>query len=114
MGVTEQGKCKRTIAEIRKTIPDRLKVLDEQFNEVLDSKGSDDCTRLYVEAMTDLVFDVVDHAISHTGKLTYLEVFRDRLLDATHTLNIAINVWDESQEKSDDWHRQFDKLMHRN
>ncbi len=111
MSMTEQERCKRAIAEIRKTIRKRLKMLDEQFVEPLDSKGHCESTRLYAEAMTDLVFDVVDHAVSYTDKVRELEVFRDRLQDATHTLDIAIGVLNGSEHTNADWHRKFDELM---
>ena len=111
MSITEQERCKRAIAEIRKTIGNRLKILDEQFVEPLDSEGNCDSTRLYAEAMTDLVFDVVDHAVSYTEKVRELEVFRDRLHDATHTLDIAISVLKGSEYKDADWHRKLDELI---
>lgn len=36
--MSEHGKCKQAIVEISETIPDRLRELDEQFMEVLDSR----------------------------------------------------------------------------
>ena len=112
MGMTEQGRCKRAIAEIRKTIPDRLKMLDVQLVAVLDSEGNCDSTRLYAEAMTDLVFDVVEHAISYTDNARDLEVFRNRLQEASQTLEIAIGVLNRAEYTGAGWHRKFDELMH--
>jgi len=112
--MSEQGRCKRAIAEISKTIPDRLKELDGQFIEVLDSRGKCNSTGLYAEAMTDLVFEVVQHAIfSHTDNAKGLEAFRDRLEGTIQTLEIAISVLDGSEYTNADWHRQFDELMNR-
>lgn len=111
MGMSEQGRCKHAIEEVRKTIPDRLNALDRQLVEALDSGGHCESTRVYAEAMTDLVFDVVEHAISYTDRVRELEVFRDRLLDATNTLNIAIGVLNRSEYTGADWHRKFDELM---
>ena len=114
MGMSEHDKCKRAIVEIRETIPNRLRELDEQFMEVLDSGGKCDSTGLYAEAMTDLVFNVVEHAIfSHTDNAEGLEVFRDRLQGAIQALDIALGVLSrsESEYTSVDWHRQFDEMM---
>ena len=69
---------------------------------------------LYAEAMTDLVFDVVEHAIfSHTDNAEGLESFKDRLQDAIQVLDIALGVLNrsESEYTSVDWHRQFDEMM---
>ncbi len=116
MSMSEHGKCKQAIAEIRETIPDRLRELDEQFMEVLDTRGKCDSSALYAEAMTDLVFNVVEHAIfSHTDKTEGLEAFRDRLQGAIQTLDIALSVLGRSESESEytsvDWHRQFDEMM---
>lgn len=114
MGMSEQGKCKQAIAEIREKIPGRLRELDEQFMEVLDSRGKCDSTGLYAEAMTDLVFDVIEHSIfSHTDNAESLEAFKGRLKEAIHTLDIALSVLNkpDSEYTSIDWHRQFDEMM---
>ncbi len=114
MSMSEQGKCKQAIAEISETIPDRLKVLDEQFMEVLDSKGQCNSTGLYAEAMTDLVFDVVEHALfSHTDNVEGLEAFKERLQGAVRALDIALGVLNtsESEYTSADWHRRFDEMI---
>jgi len=105
MNTAEQREFQPDVMGIRKKIPDRLKMLDEQLKEEQNLKDNCSYTRQYTETMSDLVFDVVDHAISYTDKLTDLEVLRGRLLDATHTLDIAINVWSESQKKGHNWYR---------
>ncbi len=112
MGMPEQDRCKQAIVEIRETIPNRLRELDEQFMEMLDSGGKCDSTGLYAEAMTDLVFDVVEHAIfSHTDNTEGLEAFKDRLQESIHTLDIAISVVSGREYTSADWHKQFDEMM---
>ena len=114
MNTEEQRRRQRAIAEIRKSIPERLKVLDERFDEENLCLGDNDYVSQYAIAMTDLMFDVVGHAISYTDKVIELELLRERLQDAICTLDIAIDVWKKSEdaEAGADWHNQFDKLMH--
>lgn len=112
MGISNQRACELAITELRQTIPERLEVLDKQFMEVLDSGGHCDSANQYADAMTDLVFDVIENAIfTHTDNAEGLEAFMDRLQKAVHTLEIAISVVTGREYTSVDWHRQFDEMM---
>ena len=113
MNAVDQRRRQHAIAEIRKTIPDRLKVLDERLEEDDLCLGDNDYVSRYAVAMTDLMFDVIGHSISYTDKVIELELLRGRLQDAICTLDIAIDVWKKSEDADADWHSQFDKLMHR-
>ncbi|MEN8180736.1 MAG: hypothetical protein ABFS39_19235 [Pseudomonadota bacterium] len=104
---------KRAIIEIRKTIPGRIAELDEQFVEAMNSDGECDVAGIYAEAMTGLMLDVVEHAITYTHSAKGLEIFRDRLQGAVDTLNVAIDVWNESHYSGDVWHRKFEEVMKR-
>ena len=114
MAISKHRACELAITELRRTIPERLEVLDKQFMAVLDSGGHCDTADQYAEAMTDLVFDVIENAIfSHTDNAAGLEAFKDRLERAVHTLEIAISVVTGREYTSADWHRQFDEMLDR-
>ena len=112
MNTTDHDKCQRAIEEIRNSIPKRLKVLDDQFNMERDSQGKCDYFRDYTKAMTDLVFDVIEHAVSYADKAEELEAFSDRLQQADHALNVAIGVLKRSENNHLDWHREFERELH--
>lgn len=112
MSISKQRACELAITELRRTIPERLEALDKQFMEVLDSRGHCDAADQYAEAMTDLVFDVIENAIfAHTDNAEGLEAFKERLEKAAQTLDIAISVVTGREYSSVDWHRQFDEMM---
>jgi hypothetical protein len=112
MNKKDHETCKEAIAEIRRTIPERLAELDEQFVEVLESEGQCKSTRLYTEGVTDLIFDVMNHAISYTDSANGLELLKERLQGAIDTLDVVIEVWDQSHLIGADWHRQSEEVLH--
>jgi len=112
MGMTELRRRQHAIEEVRKTIPDRLRVPDESFREEPHSFGNSDSVGEYAEAMTNLVFTVIESAIFWTDKTGELEMFRDRVKDALDSLDIAIYVWKRSEKRDAEQCEQTAKSRH--
>lgn len=111
MGTIDHEKCKQAVNEIREIIPKRLNELDRQFQEARSTGESCDYFDEYTKAMTNLVFDAIEHAVSYADNSEDLEKFSDRLQQADHALDIAIGVMKRSEDKHLDWHREFDRVM---
>ena len=106
MGTTELRRHQHAIEEVRKIIPDRLRVRGESLNEEHHSLGDCDSVGEYAEAMTNLVFTAIENAVFWTDKAGELEMFRDRVQDAIGSLDIAISVWKSSEERDAEFSEQ--------
>lgn len=113
MDKDESDRCKRAVAEIRTIIPERMAVLNVQLVGGLESGEGCDTTKLYAGAMTDLVFDVIEHAISYADSASGLEAFKERLQDAIDAMDVAIDVWNKYQYTGAEWQKRFEDVMNR-
>lgn len=106
MGTTELRRHQHTIEEVRKIIPVRLRMRDASFHKEHHSPGDGDSAGEYADAMTDLVFNAIENAIFWTDKVGDLEKFRDRVEEAFYSLNIAISVCKNSEERDAEFSEQ--------
>ena len=108
MGTTELYRYQHVIEEIRDTIPRRLEMLDEKH----DPDGSRENDRQYADEIKSLVFDVIENSIFWTDKVNELEAFRDHIMEAVDSLDIAIAVWKRSEEDKTSMSRQITRHHH--
>jgi len=106
MGTKEFYRYQQAIKEARDTIPHHLKGVGHDLLE----NGHNAIQ--YAEEMKSLVFDAIENAIYWTDKANNLEAFRDHILEAVNSLDIAIAVWKRSEEKDTESNRQIQRHHH--
>jgi allophanate hydrolase subunit 1 len=113
MNKTDHSKCQRAIEEIKITIPNRLRVLDELLMEARKDEENCEYVIEYAKAMSDLVLDVIEHAVSHVEKVEELEAIKDRIESVDNALETAISLLYGAEHTSTNWHNEFERIMHR-